>query len=191
MQWLGARTLAAQTSPFGGEGTARCRDCHAEDLRHHKCLVRRGYISETWPIELGQASIAVFDAVFSALFERVFTLEPGRVGQAGGQALPLIEVRLLGYDGCEAKWPIVGTTTISVAYEATLHGKEGSRIARWQGSGQAGPADFTTENRDAGTGLRVEGLYLSTVTRVAMRRAAADFIVNYENNPAIRTWLGK
>jgi hypothetical protein len=164
---------------------------YAEDLRHHKCLVHKGYIAETWTIELGQPSMDMFKRIFSALFDKTFTVGPGLNGQSAERQAPLIEVRLLDYDGCEASWPIVGTANIGVAYEATLRDKGGAQIARWQGRGRAGAADYAAGTPDSGTGLGVEALYLSTVTRLAMRKAAADFIIRYEQDPGIRAWLGK
>jgi hypothetical protein len=153
---------------------------YAEDLRNHKCTVSKGYIAAAWVIELGPPSIEMFDRAFSALFKKVIPLGSGVKVQAAAEQYPMIEVRLLDFDGCEASWPIFGSN-IEVAYEATLYGNDGTLIARWQGRGRAG--------KEACAICGVETGYLSAVTSLAMRRAAADFIINLEQDPSIRVWL--
>ena len=154
---------------------------YEEGLRNHKCTVSSD-IFANWLIELGPPSIEMFDLAFSALFNKVIPLGSGVKEQAAAGQYPIIEVRLLEFDGCEAHTQIL--RSIEVAYEATLHDNDGTLIARWQGRGRAGMGAFR-EKIDSGdlTG------YLSAVTSLAMRRAAADFIINFEQDPSIMAWL--
>lgn len=167
------------------------RILYADSLSHHQCTAGKGYISAAWSIALGSPSIEMFDGIFAALFDKPLTGDGSSQGAASNARAPLIEVRLLEYDGCEARWPIVGTTTVRITYEATLRDREGNLIARWQGRGKAMPADYASAVPGNEMVASIEMQYLSTMTRLAMRRAAADFIINFEKEPGIRAWLGK
>jgi hypothetical protein len=131
----------------------------------------------------------MFDTLFMALFAKTVAMGRGQTSAIAGERLPLIEVGLLSYDGCQASWPIVGTTSVKVAYGATLFGKDGARVAHWQGRGRAGAEDFDSQDVPGTGGWDIEGTYLADVTRLAMRKAAADFLINYDKDPALRAWL--
>lgn len=162
---------------------------YTDGLTHHRCVADKGYVAEAWTIELGAPSIAMFDKVFMALFAKTVAMGQGQTVAVAAEPLPVIEVGLLSYDGCQASWPIVGTTSVKVAYEATLFGKDGARVAHWQGRGRAGAEDFDSQDAPGAGGWDIEGTYLADVTRLAMRKAAADFLINYDKNPAVRAWL--
>jgi len=78
-----------------------------------------------------------------------------------------------------------------VAYEATMRGSDGAVVATWQGRGQSVSGDSSENCKQKGPSLDVEGRYLGTMTCIAMREAAADFIVNFHRDARIRTHLGK
>ena len=163
---------------------------YSEDLQNHKCIIGNGYIAETWTIALGPPSIDMFNLIFNALFEKVLVVGNNADTLASDGPKSIIEVGLLMLDGCNASWPIVGAS-IGVAYEATLRNSEGVEIARWKGQGKAGPDDYIERYAGAASAIEVEIHYLTAVTSIAMRKAAADFIINFDKNPRIRSWLGK
>jgi hypothetical protein len=163
---------------------------YAENLRHHRCIAGKGYLAASWMIELGPPSIGMFDQIFSAFFENPVTLQPGAASKVPVDSNGEIEVRLLNFDGCEARWPIVNQK-IEVAYQATLRAKDGSVIAQWEGLGRAGPEDNLEGYTEKVPFLQVETAYLGAVTSLAMRRAAADFVINFERDLRVRSWLGQ
>lgn len=163
---------------------------YAENLRHHQCIAGRGYIAASWTIELGPPSIGMFDQIFSALFENPGTLQADAASQIPANSKGVIEVSLLKYDGCEVSWPIVGQK-IEVAYQAILRARDGEVIARWEGRGRAGPTDNLEGYKETIPWVGVETRYLGALTSLAMRRAAADFVINVERDQRLRAWLEK
>lgn len=163
---------------------------YAENLRHHWCIAGKGYMAASWIIELGPPSIGMFDRIFSAFFENPVTLQVDAASQIPANSKGVIEVSLLKYDGCEVTWPIVGQK-IEVAYQATLRTRDGSVIARWEGRGRAGPADNLEGYTERIPWVGVETRYLGAVTNLAMRRAAADFAINFERDQRLRAWFEK
>ena len=121
----------------------------------------------------------MLDPVFDELFEIVH--------RGTGAGNDLVEVSLLQFTGCDARWPIIGTSTIEVAYEAVALSPEGVEVARWSGFGRAGPGDDLGES--AGLGSDPEQSHLNALTRLAMRRAAADLVVRFETEPSVRAWI--
>ena len=163
---------------------------YTENLRHHRCLAGKDYVAASWTIELGPPSIGMFDQIFSALFENPVGLQSDAASQIPANSKGVIEVSLLNFDGCEARWPVVGSK-IKVVYQATLRARDGSVIARWEGHGCAGPADNLEGYKEKIPFGEVETRYLGAVTSLAMRRAAADFVINFERNQSLRAWLEK
>jgi len=163
---------------------------YAEDLRHHQCIAGKGYVAASWTIELGPPSIGMFDRIFSAFFENPVTLQPDADSRMSANSKGVIEVGLLQYDGCEVTGPI-GRQKITVAYQATLRARDNTVIAQWEGRGRAGPADNLEGYKDKVPFLDVETRYLGAVTSLAMRRAAADFVINFERDQRLRAWLEK
>jgi hypothetical protein len=153
---------------------------YAEALKTHHCTGSEGYIAYSWTFEMGPPSIKMFDSLFAAMFQEVETVESASAA-AGKDRLDL---ELTEFTGCEASWPIFDTTVIEVAYRATLQGADGSRIAQWSGRGRAGPYDDLGDYRMAS-----EADYLNALASVALRKAGADFLVNYDSDPALRRWI--
>jgi hypothetical protein len=160
---------------------------YSEDLQNHTCLVDKGYILETWAIALGPPSIDMFNLIFSALFEKAMPINLDSDAMASIRPRHIIELRLSMFDGCEASWPILGTS-VEIAYEATLHDVEGGIITRWEGRGKAGPGDTLENYMRANSTIGIETVYLSNVISLAMRNAAADFIINFDKDVKIRAW---
>ena len=153
---------------------------YADDLAHYRCETGKGYIFDRYVFELGPQSIAMFDTIFSGLFQKIDHLakEPADGGEGGRDT---ITIHLVGFDGCEASWPILGTTTIHVAYEGVFRSKAGD-IARVRGAGQADSYDIeSNEMTDA-------ALYLGGLLQIAMRRAAAQFVLEFEQRPELQDW---
>jgi hypothetical protein len=148
----------------------------AKDLRNHVCTGDNGYIAHSWTFEMGPPSIVMFDLVFSALFDKT---------QRVSRNSDVIELHLKEFNGCEASWPIIGTTQIRVTYEAIIRSAGGDEIARWEGRGTEGP------NMARDGNLYDENGHLTLLTREAMREAAADFIVSFYKNPKVQTWIEK
>ncbi len=162
---------------------------YSEDLRNHKCTGDKGYIAYSWTFALGPPSIEMFDILFTALFRDVETLDIGPGITTSRDQRDIIELRLSEFNGCEASWPILGTTVIDIAYEAIVWSAEGEKVAQWKGQGRAGRGDDLGSY--GGSAWEPELSHLAALTSVAMRKAAADFIINFKNDPAVRAWLGK
>lgn len=163
---------------------------YADNLRYHRCIAGKGYVAASWTIELGPPSIGMFDQIFSAFFENPVMLQSDAASQIPANSKGVIEVRLLKYDGCEVTGPI-GRQEIAVAYQATLRARDGSVIARWAGHGRAGPGDNLEGYKEKLPFGEIETRYLGAVTNLALRRAAADFVINFERDPRLRAWLEK
>ncbi len=160
---------------------------YSEDLRNHKCTGDKGYIAYSWTFELGPPSIQMFDNLFTALFRDVETLDISPKITTSRHPRDIIELRLSKFNGCQAKWPILGTTVIYIAYEAILWSAEGKKVAQWKGQGRAGRGDDLGSY--GGSAWEPELRHLAALTSVAMRKAAADFIINFQNEPAVQDRL--
>jgi len=161
---------------------------YADDLKHHECTGDKGYMAYAWTFEMGPPSIELLDDVFRALFSDVEILETGYDIASPGDRKGVVDVHLLKFTGCEASWPIVGATVVEVAYEAVLRSAKGEVIAQWEGRGQAGPGDDFSEVQACV--WEPELAHLAALTRLAMRKAAAGFVVAFEANTAIQEWAG-
>ena len=155
---------------------------YSENLRDHRC-------TGDWTFAMGPPSIEMFDVIFAALFGDVETRDTGPKITSPGDQRDIIELHLSEFTGCQASWPILGTTVIDIAYEAIVRSAEGEELARWNGRGRAGPGDDLEGY--SGSAWEPELAHLNALTGVAMRKAAADFVVNFENDPAVRTWVGE
>lgn len=157
---------------------------YPDSLRNHKCTGGKGYIAYDWTFELGPPSIAMYDKLLGAMFmsTRMVDAEPG-AGQAR-RDYDVIEIRLTDFDGCDVSWPVFGAS-VSIGYEAVLWSPDGKEMTRWNARGAAGPADPLPDDMDS----VVEARYLAALTSIAMRKAATDFVLNYENDPVVKTRL--
>ena len=163
---------------------------YSANLQNHKCIIDKGYIAESWTIALGPPSMEMFNLIFEGIFDNPQVVGTNIDALAFVEPKNLIEVSLLRFDGCEARWPIV-ESKIEVAYEAILRNANGGTIARWVGRGQAGPDEISENYTATDPSIAVEARYLSDVTGIAMRKAAADFVINFDKDAKIRDWLRK
>ena len=160
---------------------------YADDLRDHECMGDGGYIAFSWTFALGPPSIEMFNVIFTTLFTDVEFQDTYPDFASPGDQRDVIELHLSEFTGCQASWPILGTTVIDIGYEAIVWSAEGEELARWNGRGRAGPGDDLQGY--SGPVSEPELTHLNALTSVAMRKAAADFVVNYESDPAARAWV--
>ena len=157
---------------------------YPDSLRNHACTGGKGYIAYDWTFELGPPSIAMYDKLLDAMFERTRTVDarPG-AGQAQGDE-DVIEIRMTEFSGCDASWPVFGAS-VSIGYEVILWSPEGKEMTRWNARGAAGPFDIDPDERS----WMEEAEYLAALTSIAMRKAATDFVLNYEKDPVVKSRL--
>ncbi len=148
---------------------------YSEDLRDHRC-------TGDWTFAMGPPSIEMFDVLFTALFADVQTRDTGPTITTPGDQRDVIELHLSHFTGCQASAPNV----IDIAYEAIVWSVEGEKKAQWKGWGSAGRKDDLGRYSASPPSKMT---HLAALTSVAMRRAAADFVVNFQKNPAVRSWL--
>ena len=83
-------------------------------------------------------------------------------------------------------------STILIEYKATLYDDDASIITKWEGSGRSLPGDIHARCGTVDFSYEFfESRYLAIATCTAMRMAAADFIVNFQENPKIKDYLRK
>lgn len=162
---------------------------YADDLRLHKCTVDYGFLYPSWTFTLGPPSIEMFDVLFSTLFKDVEARQTRPGIKTPGNQRDIIELRLSQFTGCSEHWPMIATSGIDITYEAIVWSAAGKKITQWNGHGWAGPGDDLEGY--AQSLFEPERAHLAALANVAMRKAAADFVVNFENNPLVRTWLVK
>ena len=157
---------------------------YPDSLRNHKCIGGKGYIAYDWTFELGPPSMAMYDKLLGAMFKSARTVDakPGTSSAQGTE--DVIEVRMTGFTGCDASWPVIGAS-VTINYEAILWAPDGTELTRWNAHGAAGSSDPYVDYMDSGG----EAEYLAALTKIAMRKAATDFVLNYENDPVVKTRL--
>lgn len=157
---------------------------YPDSLRNHKCIGGKGYIAYDWTFELGPPSMAMYDKLLGAMFKSARTVDakPGTSSAQGTE--DVIEVRMTGFTGCDASWPVIGAS-VTINYEAILWAPDGTELTRWNAHGAAGLSDPYDDYMDSGG----EAEYLAALTKIAMRKAATDFVLNYENDPVVKTRL--
>jgi hypothetical protein len=153
---------------------------YSPHLRIYSCIVDKGYIAAAWTIQVGAPSIAMFNKILRSKFQNVEQLRENPLTGSVPAGKESFLFELVSFDGCEASWPIIGTTRMSIAYRSRLLRADGSTVEDFTARGHAGPAD-------AEPGL--EGRHLTSLTEAAMRKAAADFIVQIEESEKIDQWL--
>jgi len=152
---------------------------YAEDFRTH--WHRGTNLQGTkWAVELGPANVAVFDRLFSVMFEQVAGVtEPELWETPLGDADAVIAPELESYrvampgDFDDRRY------TVWIEYRMRVLGPDGVLIANWliDAHGQSLPR-----------GLRHEKS-MREATRLAMRDAAATVATEFQHQPAIRNWL--
>ena len=129
---------------------------------------------------MGAPSVAMFDAILGALFEGIEILDLDPMTASPHSNNDFVVLDLVAFDGCEARWPIIGTTAMEIVYGATFGSPDGDVIEELTARGRAGPGDV---------GLAGISRHLSDLTEAAMRKAGAEFVVKLDENTKIREWL--
>lgn len=156
-------------------------------LANHHCVVSKGYIAEDWTIAIGPPSTAAFTKALGAMFEKATVLPAAEAGQAAGDQT-VIRISLDAYSGCDGSWPIIGGA-VDVAYSARVTRGSGVALDGWTGRGRAAQADLAAYPSPESTlATSVEGYYLARLTEIAIRKAVADFIANFEDDPRVVAW---
>jgi hypothetical protein len=153
------------------------------EFRTYDCKAGKGYLFDTFQIDLGAQSVTMFDRILEGLFEHIEHVERDPDFAGGSRAHPAIRLRLVRFTGCEAKWPIVGTTAIDIEYDADIYTRTGKAIAQITARGHADAFDIPT---DASSD---ESQYLGRLTGAAMRKAAASFVADFQRREDIREAL--
>lgn len=135
-------------------------------------------------IEVGKASVARFEQVFAAMFAPTAELPdwpPWREGVAGVDGVIELERTdaelVLGNDG---NVPDV----VSVAFRVCLYEANGAEIRCWS------PSARHSHQRCPGECLDVRDCIVPQ-TEIAVREAIARFMVEAENDPALRAWAAR
>ena len=105
-------------------------------------------------------------------------------------------LRLFAEHGREEQGP---SCTVYAPMIRERKGEYRRELTRWLAQGQAGPRDPRDEYlasfpeiHEVLTGSYTpEAAYLAALTGLAMRKAAADFVLNFEGNPVVRARLRK
>ncbi len=154
---------------------------YPEELQRYECETGKGYVAEKFVVRLGPASTKLYDLVFSGLFTKSFRVNNYNPSAPGDQKADVVELMITNFTGCEARWPIIGAN-VSITYKAILRTPSGDKIAEWVGTGHATSSEVDAKRL-------TERMYLEALSAIAMRKAAADFVKNFQENPDINAWL--
>jgi hypothetical protein len=178
------RVEAPTANPVVEKTTIKVAVVYDEALRNHRCTVSKGYIADEWSIALGSASMATFTPIFLSMFEDVVILPAGAETPMDDSRY-VIGLSLEEYTGCDAAWPIVGSS-VAITYSADVTHGSAKVLEAWSGFGEATVQDI--EDPEGSASLDVEGKYLARMTTLAIRKAAADFVWNFEEDERVRAW---
>ena len=135
-------------------------------------------------IEVGKASVARFDQAFAAMFAQTAELPdwpPWREGVAGVDGVIELERTdaelVLGNDGNVPD-------TVSVAFRVCLYEANGAEVRCWS------PSARHQHQRRPGECLDIRDCTVPQ-TEIAVREAIAGFMVEAENDPALRAWAAR
>lgn len=153
-----------------------------EALRNFHCTASQGYIAEEWPIKLGPASMVTFTTIFSSMFEDVVFLPTGAEAPVGDDTY-VIRLSLESYTGCDVSWPIIGSP-VAVTYSAEVLRGPDKVMEAWTGYGEGTAEEIVARH---GSTINIED-YLASITTLAIRRAAADFLWKFEEDERVLAW---
>jgi len=153
------------------------------EFQTYHCKTGKGYIFDTFRFDLGAQSVTMFDSILEGVFEHIEHVDRDPDFAGRSRPHPAITLRLVQFTGCEAKWPIVGTTAIDIEYDANIYTRTGKAIAQITARGHADAFDIPTgASAD-------ESQYLGRLTGAAMRKAAASFVADFQRREEIRETL--
>ena len=159
---------------------------YSEELREHECIIE-DFITIRPPfiVRIGPPSIEMFNSIFKNIFKEVNVLDSVHDFKFSLGNHSVIELRLSQFLGCDTTIAN-GPPTFFIIYEAIVWSANGERVAQWKGAGDASPSDVKRPLLELTVLDTID--YLTALTRVAMRRAAADFVVNYSKSPEVQAW---
>ncbi len=174
-------------TPVVGKAPLRVAVAFDDSLANHRCVVSKGYIAADWTIEIGPPSMAAFTKALAAVFERATVLPAAQAGEAAIDQ-PVIRISLDAFSGCDASWPIIGSS-VEVAYFAKVMRGSVIVLDDWTGRGRASQADLEAYSLPGGPlTTSIEGHYLARLTEIAIRKAVADFVAKFEDDPRVVAW---
>jgi len=140
---------------------------YGPEMRGHEANITRSRSGrvDRYHLRLGPASIALFDRILEAQFSAVRPVD----------RLPTAEAELPDLDAVIAV-SIGHAGLMSVHYDLTLYTPTGSLIAELDADGSIYADDMSEETVERGL-------------RVAMRNAAAKFLVDFPDHPDVAAWL--
>lgn len=158
---------------------------YGDALRNHSCTGGKGYIAYEWTFEMGPPSIEMFDGLLADMFQDTETVTESPEDTLMQDKRDVVEIRMTSFNGCDASWPIIGTSTVAIGYEAILWSAQGQELTRWPGRGSAGPSD---SSQDFITSFD-ETAHLAALASIAMRKATTDFVISFDSNPIVQSRL--
>jgi hypothetical protein len=145
-------------------------------VTEHKDMVGR----VVWDVDLGEASVVMFDQVFAAMFERVVSIES--TAETPHELNGVLEVRIqeVRFDLTEqSPVPLGG----SITYGFTLRNPAGAEeIASWS---------VTGTGRRGGAVLITGWELVRQMSTAALRSSAAQFMVGFAEPMTVQEWLGR
>jgi len=126
-------------------------------------------------VELGEASVTLFDRTLRELFETVRTVNVREPSALGSQMLAaIVEPEMVNFVlnyGRSRRWHA------TITYRLVLHSTRGDEMGQWTISGQA----------SAGPGLAPTSV--RSATHGALRAVEAQALVGFYEQPDVKRWL--
>jgi len=140
---------------------------YGPEMRGHEENVARSRSGrvDRYHLRLGPASIALFDRILAAQFDAVRPVDRLPTAEDVAPHLDAVIAVSIGHAGL-----------MSVHYDLTLYAPAGSVIAEFDANGSSYADDMSEETIERGL-------------RVAMRTAAAKFLVDFPDRPEVAAWL--
>lgn len=140
---------------------------YGPDTREHEANLNRSRSGrvDRYHLRLGPASIALFDRILAAQFRTARPVDRLPTAEAGLPDLDAVIAVSVGHAGL-----------LSVHYDITLYTPTGTVIAEFDANGSISADGMSEEIAERGL-------------RVAMRNAAATFLVDFPDHPDVAAWL--
>jgi len=140
---------------------------------------RPGPTEDVWTINLGNTQTQVFDAIFSASFERTTQLDSASSTDPSLDAIIVPSV-------AEFQFALPADTKaqifeIWIKYDLSIRDREGTEIGHWV---------FTAYGKTPTAFLKSSEEAIQAATVVALRDAGASMVTGLQRDARIRQWLG-
>jgi hypothetical protein len=134
-------------------------------------------------VELGKASVASFERAFAAMFRQTTELPDWPPWRDVGTAMDGV-IELEWTDGSfVAGAPPAKPEVVEVSYRICLYEPDGSEIRCWSPSARISHERFFEPF--------ISEPYVGELTETAIRKAIARFMVQVENDPAVKAWAAR